>query len=168
MDRTKKYIKMCRSFREIQNYKKLTAWKSGDWCYDSYPAEYMINEKKVWLVWNGVKCDTGYHNWHEYWEPPTSDAVWLPTVGQLEQFFMEKDKILRQLKDAKNPEAFLIKSHYIHTLMTSFIEKQKPSVETPEQLRLAFVAYGLYNKVWDDEKECWVKVSTEEKEKSNG
>jgi len=158
MSFTERYIKMCEKAEEIQEYKRESRWQDGDWIYDYYLEEDMWeNERKyIILVWNGLKCYTGSHNWHENWEEPSPNAIWLPTQEQLQEMAYESghpgyllDKFVWWVIDY---EKYRYSGEISYPSLEDFVCRDFSSMN---ELWLAFVMWKKYHKVWDDEKEEW-------------
>ncbi len=145
MDTRKKYIEMCYS-REIQ---ELSKRETGDYYYQIKDDGETC--KGVFICWNGLKPNGGYHNWHDEWYFP-DNCIWLIRQDQLQ-------------KMVDNPIDFATEMFYslqefgdpFHCYTKNIDdEKYWTSMESMEQLWLALIMYEKYNKKWKDNK--WINV----------
>ena len=150
MDFTKRYIKQCEKAKELQEYKRQKGWKTGDWCYDKHYNDLTLNAVN-WLIWNGLKCSSNRPNFH-HWDIPSPNAIWLPTQDQLQEMILQKYDMTNCIMLAEMFARFVNKNRIeLFEMITSM-----------EQLWLAYVMWELYGKVWDDEKEDWVKQEVQD------
>ena len=73
------------------------------------------------------------------------------------------DEILKQMK-----ELTPIDMHYTFSSIVDFLEKHfwNQRYASFEQTILAFVMYDLYGKIWDEQKEEWIKEKEDNYEKT--
>jgi len=134
MDFSKQYIKMCEEAKEIQNF-----WEPhiDDYVYDENGKSwagsciYVLGNEWAWI--EGNKDFYEYKKQHK--------VIWLPRQDQL-QAIITTNKYFR----------FSLIELFYH-----FANKNIPKFTSMEQLWLAFVMYMKYNKIWDNEKEKWIK-----------
>lgn len=151
MDTSKKFIKMCEKADEIQNL-----WKRKPGDFYRWHCNLCFNNP------NNLKNKAYIHNvfWEgedliDNWECDCGSSdidvgmpiIWLPTQNQL-QYLSNKN-----LGD-------LLDSFMLWEEGSGFI-RQRDNFDSMGQLWLAFVMYEKYQKIWDDEKEEWIKnIST--------
>ena len=151
MDFSERYIKMCEQARELQE-----GWKpqKGDWYYaeggegefsvDTYTDEPAVWKGRIFLVGNNYR--DGYEHPDEYLS--ADKRAWLPRQDQLLEMWLKWRTvpfpiILVHLK------FFWEEGPYWDKIYT---------FASMEQFLLAFVMWQLYCKVWDEDKEDWVKL----------
>ncbi|RKZ19684.1 hypothetical protein DRQ17_00465 [bacterium] len=143
---TERYIKMCEKAEEIQR-----EWKpqEGDFCI-------VKGYKKVFVVFQdagvddfGVPCLIAGHRCLD-----KRQTIWLPTQEQLQEMVLEwyQKKNLYDVNDSNT--LFLRLRNF---WMEGVYQEAILQFGTMNELLLAFVMWERYQKVWDDEKEEWVK-----------
>ena len=134
MDFSKQYIKMCKEAKEIQEIYQNTFKKEDNEVNNILEGWYVYNGKNVILL----------HN-NEFFISDLKDElkkyIWLPRQDQL-QAIITTNKYFR----------FSLIELFYH-----FANKNVPKFTSMEQLWLAYVMYIKYKKIWDNEKEKWVK-----------
>jgi len=171
---TERYIKMCEKAEEIQRM-----WKSkiGDWVQlrHKFLNGKIENDLNPLLVVEDVSEDAVYvyypesiHEkidlkmvcWRVYKPFHNSNNgwwwwVWLPTQEQLQEmvkpFLGDEKNLLRNF-------ALWLLGRYSSVISKEYIEL----FDTGNEVTLAFVMWERYQKVWDDEKEEWVKGGNHE------
>lgn len=140
MDLSEKYVKMCREAKEIQEM-----WEPqvGDWIKFYDEIMFLIRKSEI----------DGYRQ----------VSIWLPRQDQLLEIWRKHDEILKQMK-----ELTPIDMHYTFSSIVDFLEKHFWSQRyvSFEQTILAFVMYDLYGKIWDEQKEEWIKEKEDNHEKA--
>lgn len=158
MDKSEKYIEMCRQAIEIQ---KLWKRNDGDFTYtdgdlDSYP-------QGVRIIWHRKMTNSGYHNWYSNWYMPRG-CIWLPRQDQLQDILSETCTLgyfisgLHEFFDPENlcPDA---DSEYPPCDKCSSAGKERRTMyETMEQWWLAFIMSELFTKKWNGSE--WVYDSS--------
>jgi len=134
MDFSKQYIKMRKEAKEIQEIYQNTFKKEDNEVNNILEGWYVYNGKNVILL----------HN-NEFFISDLKDElkkyIWLPRQDQL-QAIITTNKYFR----------FSLIELFYH-----FANKNVPKFTSMEQLWLAYVMYIKYKKIWDNEKEKWVK-----------
>ncbi len=93
----------------------------------------------------GNNYGDGYEHPDEYLS--ADKRVWLPRQDQLLEIVCE------------NPKPNLWNTpNYMLARLWRFIEDKRARYASLEQLWLAFVMWRLYCKVWDEDKEDWVRL----------
>lgn len=133
MDVGSEYVKMCEKAEEIQ--KPYYECLPGDWYY-------------IWGYSNGIKIANGAIQPLGVTDKEIpSDSVWLPRQDQLQELvpeFIEKAGFVAP-----------IASHFADFAVACANNPLYWSLETFEQLWLAFVMEEKYQKVW--QKKDWIK-----------
>ena len=134
MDFSKQYIKMCKEAKEIQEiYQNILKKEDNE----------VNNILEGWYVYNGKNVILLHNN--EFFISDLKDElkkyIWLPRQDQL-QAIITTNKYFR----------FSLIELFYH-----FANKNVPKFTSMEQLWLAYVMYIKYKKIWDNEKEKWVK-----------
>ena len=145
MDTTKKYIKMCEEAREIQQEHNIPT--EGDWFVDGGLIEIFTERDSD---------DLGEIEYRRKY------SLWLPRQDQLQEIVKDKVRDNQKTTHAyirgSNPEGFINAC-----LLTDFYSWQERTdclslfFTSMEQLWLAFAMWEKFQKIWDDEKEEWVK-----------
>jgi len=169
VDTNEKYIKMCREAKEIQ---KLWNKEIGDTCAviwkedgntgglqgcilqqePIYGISFRVGE---WWVYNGkIDCEHLRKKLKEI--PDFVDVIWLPRQDQLQEIRMRNDTekyVPQSLED-------LHLEFHSWCYKPEEVSKEQPikHYSSMEQLWLAFCQKKLYNKIWNDEKECWEEI----------
>jgi len=134
MDFSKQYIKMCKEAKEIQEIYQNTFKKEDNEVNNILEGWYVYNGKNVILL----------HN-NEFFISDLKDElkkyIWLPRQDQL-QAIITTNKHFR----------FSLIELFYH-----FANKNVPKFTSMEQLWLAYVMYIKYKKIWNNEKEKWIK-----------
>jgi len=134
MDFSKQYIKMCKEAKEIQEIYQNVLKKEDNEVDNILEGWYVYNGKNVILL----------HN-NEFFISDLKDElkkyIWLPRQDQL-QAIITTNKYFR----------FSLIELFYH-----FANKNVPKFTSMEQLWLAYVMYIKYKKIWNNEKEKWVK-----------
>jgi len=136
LDTTEKNIKMLEKATEIQ--KNAPEPKYGDlWAYANHPR---YGGWTVEYIGENYKHEPG----HTY----IGERIWLPRQDELQEIWLEafpNELILVRFFDWWNNLGY----------------SDANSLDSMEQLWLAFVMKENYTKVWDDQKEDWVKLPNE-------
>ena len=134
MDFSKQYIKMCKEAKEIQEIYQNTFKKEDNEVNNILEGWYVYDGKNVILL----------HN-NEFFISDLKDElkkyIWLPRQDQL-QAIITTNKYFR----------FSLIELFYH-----FANKNISKFTSMEQLWLAYVMYIKYKKIWNNEKEKWVK-----------
>ena len=140
MDTSKEYIKMCEKAVEIQSP---SVWKpiAGDW-YDSRGNTEKKGPKVLQILNNfrALRYDKNIKSIHRH--------IWLPRQDQLQEMVME----IMPYKNCSNSVTNLIDtfSHEVLSGEDKFIESTV-SMNSMEQLWLAFVMKEKFSKTWNGE-----------------
>lgn len=135
MDKTPKYIKMCKEAKKIQkNFLKL-----GD--YYAYLPEIGGEPILIWTNEKKIAC--------------TNERIPLPRQDQLQDMVEDiKDKSHRLFRFNN----FLM-GHYLpitHQSPYIYFMNLEDRTDIEEMLWLAFVMKEKFNKIWDNKKEEWI------------
>jgi len=139
MDTIKVFIKMCEKAIEIQKL-----WKPHGWdivCrYDDRCGDILIyqlyGEYGHYISTQPVDCK--------------EKVIWLPKQDQLQKIVDPRDGSQHTLMESF--WNWCNKDYPLNTNLSNFAV-----FKTMEQLWLAYCQKKLYNKIWDNEKEEWVK-----------
>ena len=147
MDFSKRYIKICERAEELQR-----KWKCelGDFCYrkNSGKIEIITAVRQIgWWKTTPIKLnEMGYSEESTILAgDSTWDAIWLPTQDQLQEMC--------------DPPLDILLMEFWKWLPHEEVAIKYTSME---QLWLAYLMWELYGKVWDDEKEDWVKQEVQD------
>ena len=148
MDKSEKYIEMCKQAIEVQRL-----WKrdDGDFAYtdgdlDSYPQGTRI-------IWHSKMTNSGYHDWDSNWYIPEG-CVWLPRQDQLQEILKESHSMGTMIQDLYwfyDPEHFCPESDNEFRVCTCEQKgvERRTHFSTIEQLWLAVVMDEIYKKEWN-------------------
>jgi len=138
MDFSKQYIKMCKEAKELQEiYQNILKKEDNE----------VNNILEGWYVYDGENVILLHNN--EFFISDLKDElkkyIWLPRQDQL-QAIITTNKYFR----------FSLIELFYH-----FANKNVPKFASMEQLWLAYVMYMKYKKIWNNEKEKWIKEKNE-------
>ena len=138
MDTSKTYIRMCEKAEEIQKLREDNIYYEQD-----YTAEY----------YGDNQFGVPYHQQNMSVIASPRTPIWLPRQDQL-QAMLKAEMGLWVMLDriCQFQKGFFAKPNTE--------ERYEPDAESMEQLWLAFAMFELYQKVWDNEKERWVKIES--------
>ncbi len=155
MDKSKQYIKMCESAKEIQE-----SWQPevGDWFLNDYRGTTGFSEdveKQTWTdkkdVWERIQCLTYKSSIKDYVtisEPSGTHAYTTQDFFKHRHVFLPSQDYLQNMI-GDNELYQLFYKLYI------FSEKNL-SFKTPEQLTLAYVMKEKFDKTWNGSE--WIKI----------
>jgi len=144
---TDRYIRMCMASDEIQ---ELWNPKVGDYFYNAdRPAVGLVNN----IAEDGLVSATYLRITYDKYESKNVLGIvgnihrlkgtkfWLPTQSQLQSVITDKGYFRFSLIE----------------LFYRFANANADKFDSMDEIWLAFVMKMLYNKVWDDEKDQWIK-----------
>ena len=137
---TDRCIRMCKTAGEIQ---KLWRPQIGDYaiCSLGYIGILINDEKQNIKYPDGNEC-IAYVGVSLNGKPWSSrKPIWLPTQSQLQSMITNKGYFRFSLIE----------------LFYRFANANADKFDSMDEIWLAFVMKMLYNKVWDDEKDQWIK-----------
>ncbi len=146
MDFTRKYIKMCEKAREIQG-----KWKPrvGDWVVDVWNKERplvicAISDSRKYLYLSSQLASS-------------KDNIYLNHISKVFCIFTQD-----QLQDLRNPNNFfwdlMAMEEVLREMKRAYgILLSSPYFSSGEQFWLANVMWVKYKKIWDEDKEKWIK-----------
>jgi len=139
MDFTRKYIKMCEKAREIQE-----KWRPrvGDWVVDVW-------NKERPLVISAISDDCNYLYLLSQLAN-SKDDIYLNHISKVFCIFTQ-DQLQERVTDKGYFRVSLIELFY------RFANKNIDKHTSMEQLCLAYVMWVKYKKIWDEDKEKWIK-----------
>ena len=149
---TAKHIKMCKEAKEIQK-----DWKPkvGDYCVCSRGMiGVLTSDKKQKVTYPDGNTGYAYIGVRLKDGAPWSsrNPIWLPTQEQLQEMW-EKEYLKRPTKKGWFGE-------FVDWMGDRYNKREEIPEEifdTMTELWLAFIMWKKYGKVWDDEKEEWLK-----------
>ena len=147
MDKSIRYIEMCKVASEIQELKFVREW-TGDgvtW------KDYRFDKGDYYAHYNDVRYNDAEYLRSENDSPYglTPHLVWLPTFEQYLTIYMNHSKI------ASESKALLYLADYLTDDFSRDPRGDLNVYDTKERLALAWIMRVCYNKWWDDSK--WVQ-----------